>query len=1524
MRASHHLRRHLRPGTVTVIVVAFLALFAVIGLTFLIASQNYSTAARIRREHENREKADPPNPLEIFRVAMADIIYDAPNDQSGVYKAVRGHGIARNMYGQHPTLQNVNAYSGVGRPKGSGTALAGALGVTDDYDLLNYTYNQLDGFVRDPETFNTGALRVTPADAAVGQYFPANPNYTYPDEHNVFLASVDWTTGKVLVPSYHRPRSFADAGWLADAGRQASDPWALSTPTNPVTAPTPSASNTHWASAAGKYKILRPRPGSFPSMEGTASVNFPYPIKNSDGTYGDVENLLGKAVPQNDSLWMDFDLPVGNWNNKLYKPLVAFLVVDLDSRINLNVAGNARGQGGVHAANQGWGPWEMNLGAVVGPVDQRNLLLGTGGTNGRYMGEIAAMLPARAPFYGPNKRYTTHGYSAATPFTTETVNDIMGTGNPAPGSGPNFYAMADFDGAAFTAGAAKWRLPNNNTFEQFGWWGPGMSSTTEYSTASRYWNGASNTAGTQSERLYHPLMFNPYLYPSRLMSNPNSEDPRTFGTSEMATLNRSLTNLPIAAALQSDLVKLSANLSGPARFRTTTISNDLHRPGGTPWLPNGATSFQLTDNPAAFPTTTPTPFTAPVPYAHGTATDAHAASYQSLVGVLGAVDLNRPLRDYRSNFLTDQFTDTTVQPNVTVALQDRQRFAKDIFDRLRAAVGVADPSTLSTGPEMDAGRWLAQLAVNIVDYIDNDDVITCFNWRTTGTTGSSAPADSSGNTVANVGDFWVFGTELNKVVINEAFVLLENDEDSLMVNTMTMRKQLIATNPKFDVKIWVELHNPLTPQSASDISNMPYQGKARLARNNTTPDPRDAIYKISVRTNTPNLWTANQTSGWDPTNYDLSMMGTQGADVDFTASSLKEIDPNTGAIHNGNSFYVAGPGPLPDATSYTPQASVGLTYEIPATFDTANGDPIPNSAKPTIMLRRLANPYIEPSDTNPYITVDVFETSTAMMNDFLYVTNGTNTGERDKPKANTLHSWGRRQPYRAINPTAAAPGQYQADPDSTDINGMPVTGDDKFKTTLHRHNTKAYAGSIAGGDTVDTPFDWLVHLDRMVLSPAEIVHVSAVKPHELTRNFVRATSGDQRRYYTADWFNDQTRLFRAFDLFTVGQRIQGMGDGWRVPGKININTVSTSSTDTSVLSALLNDTTADRGSNYTAAAGALAQRLNELKYGTPTPNPKFYSGADPVSNLATGDRPFYGSMLPIAPAASGQYPGGINASRTIFGSHDPAQPNQLFVDKAAPESYGKYELLQTVMNNITTRSNTFAVYATIGYFEVEQAHPVTGRPVLGAELTNEAGGHDRHRFFAIIDRTNLSIADGSTLSKSQGAKPVSFSYEPVASGTNPINVGNPDPAPGTSVTVSVPAEGQAGSAVYGYYDGAYWMLGAGSQLMVDYNPDIGGGNGAVIKGAGDKFPNVPATDSRSEIVTLTANPVYDPIGKRAFLTFSITRPHARGASMLLQSGRVSDTPVNIQFRPGNPGPQPNFNWSDPRYRPVVPVVEQLQ
>jgi hypothetical protein len=78
--------------------------------------------------------------------------------------------------------------------------------------------------------------------------------------------------------------------------------------------------------------------------------------------------------------------------------------------------------------------------------------------------------------------------------------------------------------------------------------------------------------------------------------------------------------------------------------------------------------------------------------------------------------------------------------------------------------------------------------------------------------------------------------------------------------------------------------------------------------------------------------------------------------------------------------------------------------------------------------------------------------------------------------------------------------------------------------------------------------------------------------------------------------------------------------------------------------------------------------------------------------------------------------------------------------------YRRFEMLTKMFNNITNRSNTFAVFLTVGYFEVLQdltgtaaTNPYFGHyRLLGQEIGRADGRHKRHRMFAIVDRSTIA------------------------------------------------------------------------------------------------------------------------------------------------------------------------------------------
>jgi hypothetical protein len=116
-------------------------------------------------------------------------------------------------------------------------------------------------------------------------------------------------------------------------------------------------------------------------------------------------------------------------------------------------------------------------------------------------------------------------------------------------------------------------------------------------------------------------------------------------------------------------------------------------------------------------------------------------------------------------------------------------------------------------------------------------------------------------------------------------------------------------------------------------------------------------------------------------------------------------------------------------------------------------------------------------------------------------------------------------------------------------------------------------------------------------------------------------------------------------------------------------------------------------------------------------------------------------------------------------------------------------LFTKLFNNVTVRSNVFAVWATVGFFEVTDD---TVRPVkLGAEIGRAENRQIRHRMFAIVDRTNMTASLNDQITTDSG--------QPMAPGvTQTLTVPGPFPDPRT---------------------GRSWLIQQGTVLVLEPNTD---------------------------------------------------------------------------------------------------------
>ena len=1043
-------------------------------------------------------------------------------------------------------------------------------------------------------------------------------------------------------------------------------------------------SNPNWTNPLGKYMTLRPRPADH--------LGFPPP----EDDRGDVKNLTG-FPGGNDSIWIDMGFPVKTTaDGRKFKMLVAPLILDMDGRINLDAHGNVRGvdpatNAPTHASNQGYGKTEVNLGKVLNaglgatPMEWTNL----------FLGNARLGMPGR---YGPIQR-------PDGALSLENLHMIP------------FYSGIDVDGCNELAATpfvptAQMQLPAI----------PPQVGTTSFSCfpayPQGYGNGSYGMPGT--EWYLHPLLYNP-LKPAL--------DNRAFVWSEFeAIVRHSSTNSP---ALTSDLQRLCPQNFALARVRNQVTTHSFHvdRPAVSPYIWDPASSTFIFD-PAV------------------------------LAAALKKVDLDRPLQDYpnwrssgRLDLTPDPCTGQSALITVQQALDDRQRFAMDIFTALRLATGTPDPSTVFTTapieppgnpadpklPQFQAMRSLAQLAVNIVDFIDKDDFITPFAWFT----------DS------NQKPSYVFGTELPRAVINETYVELQNPT--------------LTTGNNYSVNFWLELLNPLQKDP-----NLSAEGFARLNMPGDKlagiPDyPVHVIY-INQKPVAPGVspfrqpWnvagdpdaTTLRSVVWDYSGASLSMplqtavtAGTADANLITTLNDTGINNTFSGPIGMNQGFLVLGPtgqgfqgvtdpnAPIPSvtvpsaaATATVPRQGLVADSGIAATTVLPLNPPLNYS----IALRRLAYPAIPPNPPlgsttltagmpyNPYVTVDYVDT--VQVNDAVATRPPTSVAIKAIADRQAV---GRRQPY------AADTSQQVVQAPNPKLTGQP-------QTTFFRHNAVKATPPPAPTDTgpnmelqtIAVPFDWLVHLDRPLLSPMELLHVSAFKPHELTQQFMLPNQSFAHR---APWYDENRRLYRFFEY--VGTHDPGYGcvRSGRIPGRININSIWGAETFRALCDA-------QPVSNYFTEGATPPDDVNRIFQ-------DLMKSRSPTGGIGPNDVPFLPLSTGVSQVANGPQFADVTINNTLLRLGSSAiNPQPLFdplVQTTLPtygnnpgnnHPYVQKALLNKIFNNLTTRSNVFAVWLTVGFFEVKDD---TTQPVkLGAEIGRSENRHIRHRMFALVDRSSLT------------------------------------------------------------------------------------------------------------------------------------------------------------------------------------------
>ncbi len=1264
---------------ILLIVVAFLAMFMVVGTTYLLVADSIRRTSEfdLNATDKRSDFALMPDidPRYIFNIALGQIIYDVsdPNPALGsvsTNSALRGHSLARNIYsGYDSNLLNDKQFSGTGKLNKQVTLNGQNL---EEWKIVNMAFpvtGKDQSSPPKPKTFMLAPERVK-FDINDGLFvdngYPYsktsswNAPYTYPDHNNFYLGWLS-SDGTQVIPSFHRGDIFGSM-----------KPPDFITP-NPVP-----PNNPNWTNPQGKYLTPRPRPFDH--------QGFPYP--EADGM--DVKNLEGYPGG-NDSIWIDAGFPVMTTpDGRKYKTLIAPLILDLDGRINLNVAGNTMANGN-HASNQGWGPWEINVSKILG-----DNVLGDNVTEAKQinMGYSA----------GGNLRlpgvYGTSLQPGGSTLPTLDTNSPWGTNAPT----PHPYLTPTYAKVDFTSGVAGGPIlpPTATSFSSF----PLFPA-----------NYNSDVVTNVLTPAAHASLVNP-----QRTKTGNSK----FNPNEMASLIRwsgqgsapKATNLINLLKDSLGAEKVYDNSTVAIRNRITTLSADIQQS-------------------SLLPLNLPTPPTA----------------VSAIVGYLGQINLNKTLTNYPipnyifgvngrgGKYANDNDLD------IKKANDERQKFAEELFNGLKLATGVV-------ATDLEANRYLAQLAVNIVDYIDKDDVMTEFIWKT-------------GETV--------YGVELPKVVINEVYAeIMNNKDDKFPVVDVNG----IKTNPAsvdFEVHFWVELMNPLPIADIANANTAVLEQDPIIMAGDSSVYQLEIVDKIGsddvLKVDNPLGLTRIKSmniifqplvgiSGINllppplPPPAGTNYLGTEGSANGFVVIGSDRDFPNEMAMPDDMR------PPYSDITKIANIKTDKLKYSIPKAtggYDKANLVTTINinNNKPSIILRRLANPYLPPNDFvpmtvnlaypnlpfNPYIAVDVMTEIT--------VNDGVKYANDDK----------KADPPRFLNRSSVVRQQPYQDTNKKNVNGLVTPLVKQPQHTFLRHNGTTVTPPAGPDGLLNLPFTIMTHLDRNLINPLELLQVCGCKPQELTQRFGNDNykhPNNKVFYHKVPWFDESKNLYRFFELVGTQGYQQGTAFAGRQIGKVNINNVW----DKEVFSAL-----ADVGNNNNFTQidvdGVFAE--NGLVDGVFT---KFKNQRSPNGIPSSGDKPLWGFGVGNSNGGDNWTlnPRGINNSlfllgtdgNQVFNVNPPNPTNIVPAPTYNPYDSNSKELLSKIYNNVTTRSNVFAIWITTGYFEV--TNDTTQPPTLGAEMGKADGINIRHRMFAIVDRTNMVTGTGQTNNYSFNVGTVSLFY----------------------------------------------------------------------------------------------------------------------------------------------------------------------
>lgn len=744
----------------------------------------------------------------------------------------------------------------------------------------------------------------------------------------------------------------------------------------------------------------------------------------------------------------------------------------------------------------------------------------------------------------------------------------------------------------------------------------------------------------------------------------------------------------------------------------------------------------------------------------------------------------------------------SVPPNISSAAdqefwarRDRQQMARDIYVMLYTlggATAVGNP--LANGGGQIYQDWqlreMAQFAVNVVDALDPDDVITTFEYDTILSNGWDrddnpfTTTDAQDRALQSGAEAVVYGVEEQKLTLSE--VLCINQKASPSGNDHPATAYDDTVSDRWFTQVELQNISPFAVDLANGgwrISVRKGAGLPRVssvvfkqdAKNNSSSISAGALYTIGTRARDDlQLDVFTDTNGNQvvrSSDVRVDFDAARDGAFNLVAPALTEATPpvanedrapmcNLDLVHNRdydkNYFqqfdYVSGTQDVSTNPAYRGQLVSGTNFTA--------GDPVEIVLERRVHLGRAAPQVYTPAfdDDNPWVIVDIFrlngDVSQAALPTVLNITTGT-------------------APQTDIQ-------MYLSNLFSTE-RGVPL---DRATTQQRTMALIANSVGLQNSNIPATPQRiWQPHFDRDFTSVMDLLTVPLYGPNRLTERLVRngqlqlqdqavlsppeqapAASVALAKFlqptHPSGDANFDNRWYRILELFevpsplneTIAARYPNVlrEQITRVPGKLQLNALSSREN----LLALLDDP-----NTFNLSGNDILDPQRDWWY-------QFLrsrDGFDPLTQVnlpgSAASHPFRdlslltngnsavesteNSLLRSLPAdridqnANLSTATAFNAPPTSFRRMFEARK---FSDIQGPNEvdyYSHTRLLRKTVNNSTNRGNVFMVWITAGFFQAYQPDPNNPTAVvIGKELEDQ----NRRRGFFVVDRSLLEEA----------------------------------------------------------------------------------------------------------------------------------------------------------------------------------------